>query len=213
MGRSNPFKVEKQSFSDSHVQSLFWPNNVFTFFFVFNATQVQGSSSSSQHRMSNILDKMTSSKKSVPLSSSSGKQNKGPVLKPLGPRAKTKVFIAHTSMSFLSDYLVPLGDTSSLLMVSQPNVVICIITRGGLPVMNAWRDSAVIWPKFHLKFFFENKNSKMASHLFCNRYCKKLQKMANIAIFDIESRKVQSQLFHDKDVLNIVIFDNPKIST
>ncbi|XP_075868884.1 WD repeat and HMG-box DNA-binding protein 1 [Nelusetta ayraudi] len=55
-----------------------------------NPFKVQGSSSSSQPRMSNILDKMTSNRKSVPLSSSSGKPNKGPVLKPLAPRPKTK---------------------------------------------------------------------------------------------------------------------------
>uniref|UniRef100_A0AAQ6A4Y0 WD repeat and HMG-box DNA-binding protein 1 n=1 Tax=Amphiprion ocellaris TaxID=80972 RepID=A0AAQ6A4Y0_AMPOC len=49
------------------------------------------SSSSGQPRVTNILDNMTSSKKSTPLSGSAGKQNKTPVLKPLAPRPKTKV--------------------------------------------------------------------------------------------------------------------------
>lgn len=57
--------------------------------------QVQGSvkpsASSNQPRVSNILDTMTSSRKLSPLSGSSGKPNKGPVLKPLAPRPKTKV--------------------------------------------------------------------------------------------------------------------------
>ncbi|XP_023135807.1 WD repeat and HMG-box DNA-binding protein 1 isoform X1 [Amphiprion ocellaris] len=48
------------------------------------------SSSSGQPRVTNILDNMTSSKKSTPLSGSAGKQNKTPVLKPLAPRPKTK---------------------------------------------------------------------------------------------------------------------------
>lgn len=41
-------------------------------------------------RVTNILDNMTSSKKSAPLSGSAAKPNKGPVLKPLAPRPKTK---------------------------------------------------------------------------------------------------------------------------
>ncbi|XP_028257816.1 WD repeat and HMG-box DNA-binding protein 1 [Parambassis ranga] len=46
--------------------------------------------SSGQPRMTNILDNMTSSRKSAPLSGSAGKPNKSPVLKPLVPRPKTK---------------------------------------------------------------------------------------------------------------------------
>lgn len=61
--------------------------------------------------MSNILDKMTSSRKSVPLSSSSGKQNKGPVLKPLAPRPKTKVLPLQKQTAFLVNNLVQFGDT------------------------------------------------------------------------------------------------------
>uniref|UniRef100_A0A0F8BBI7 WD repeat and HMG-box DNA-binding protein 1 n=1 Tax=Larimichthys crocea TaxID=215358 RepID=A0A0F8BBI7_LARCR len=48
------------------------------------------SSSSGQARVTNILDNMTSSRKSSPLSGATGKQSKGPVLKPLAPRPKTK---------------------------------------------------------------------------------------------------------------------------
>ncbi|XP_070763353.1 WD repeat and HMG-box DNA-binding protein 1 [Enoplosus armatus] len=48
------------------------------------------SASSGQPRVTNILDNMTSSRKSAPLSGSAGKPNKGPVLKPLAPRPKTK---------------------------------------------------------------------------------------------------------------------------
>ncbi|XP_060913030.1 WD repeat and HMG-box DNA-binding protein 1 [Labrus mixtus] len=48
------------------------------------------SAPSGQPRVTNILDNMTSSKKSAPLSGSAGKQSKGPVLKPLAPRPKTK---------------------------------------------------------------------------------------------------------------------------
>uniref|UniRef100_A0A7N8WLY1 WD repeat and HMG-box DNA-binding protein 1 n=1 Tax=Mastacembelus armatus TaxID=205130 RepID=A0A7N8WLY1_9TELE len=40
--------------------------------------------------LTNILDNMTSSKKSTPLSGSAGKQNKSLVLKPLAPRPKSK---------------------------------------------------------------------------------------------------------------------------
>ncbi|XP_041652334.1 WD repeat and HMG-box DNA-binding protein 1 [Cheilinus undulatus] len=63
VGRSNPFKV---------------------------AGSAKVSVPSGQPRASNILDNMTSSRKSAPLSGSAGKQNKGPVLKPLAPRPKTK---------------------------------------------------------------------------------------------------------------------------
>ncbi|XP_054468160.1 WD repeat and HMG-box DNA-binding protein 1 [Anoplopoma fimbria] len=48
------------------------------------------SSSSPQPRVANILDNMTSSRKSSPLSGSAGKPGKGPVLKPLAPRPRTK---------------------------------------------------------------------------------------------------------------------------
>ncbi|XP_037104010.1 WD repeat and HMG-box DNA-binding protein 1 isoform X2 [Syngnathus acus] len=41
-------------------------------------------------RMTNILDNMTSSRKSAPLTASAGKSNKSPVLKPLPTRGKTK---------------------------------------------------------------------------------------------------------------------------
>ncbi|KAM6942961.1 WD repeat and HMG-box DNA-binding protein 1 [Xenentodon cancila] len=47
-------------------------------------------SSSGQPRVTNILDSMTSSRKSAPLSGSAGKPNKTPVLKPLAPRPKSK---------------------------------------------------------------------------------------------------------------------------
>uniref|UniRef100_A0A3Q4GVV0 WD repeat and HMG-box DNA-binding protein 1 n=1 Tax=Neolamprologus brichardi TaxID=32507 RepID=A0A3Q4GVV0_NEOBR len=46
--------------------------------------------SSSQPRVTNILDNMTSSKKSAQLSSSGGKPSKSPILKPLAPKPKTK---------------------------------------------------------------------------------------------------------------------------
>nr|XP_046251496.1 WD repeat and HMG-box DNA-binding protein 1 isoform X2 [Scatophagus argus] len=48
------------------------------------------SASSGQPRVTNILDSMTSSRKSGPLSGLAGKPNKGPVLKPLVPRPRTK---------------------------------------------------------------------------------------------------------------------------
>ncbi|XP_030580800.1 WD repeat and HMG-box DNA-binding protein 1 isoform X1 [Archocentrus centrarchus] len=63
MGRANPFKVSGSG---------------------------KLSASSGQPRVTNILDNMTSSKKLAPLSSSGGKPNKSPVLKPLAPRPKTK---------------------------------------------------------------------------------------------------------------------------
>lgn len=49
------------------------------------------SSAPGQPRVSNILDNMTASKKSTSLSGSAGKPGKGPVLKPLAPKAKAKV--------------------------------------------------------------------------------------------------------------------------
>ncbi|XP_013874087.1 WD repeat and HMG-box DNA-binding protein 1 [Austrofundulus limnaeus] len=59
-----------------------------------NPFKVSGSgkptSSSGQPRVTNILDSMTSSRKSAPLSGSAGRSNKNPVLKPLVPRSKTK---------------------------------------------------------------------------------------------------------------------------
>ncbi|XP_038125183.1 WD repeat and HMG-box DNA-binding protein 1 [Cyprinodon tularosa] len=63
VGRSNPFKV---------------------------AGSGTPTSSSGKTRVTNILDNMTSSRKSTPISGSAGKPNKGPVLKPLAPRAKSK---------------------------------------------------------------------------------------------------------------------------
>nr|XP_015809211.2 WD repeat and HMG-box DNA-binding protein 1 [Nothobranchius furzeri] len=59
-----------------------------------NPFKVAGSgkttSSSGQPRVTNILDNMTSSRKSATLSGPAGRQNKPPVLKPLAPRAKSK---------------------------------------------------------------------------------------------------------------------------
>ncbi|KAM3625824.1 uncharacterized protein V6R79_018136 [Siganus canaliculatus] len=48
------------------------------------------SASSGPSRAANILDNMTSSRKSGPISGSTAKVNKSPVLKPLAPRPKTK---------------------------------------------------------------------------------------------------------------------------
>ncbi|XP_034385599.1 WD repeat and HMG-box DNA-binding protein 1 isoform X2 [Cyclopterus lumpus] len=58
-----------------------------------NPFKVLGSgkpSSSPAHRATSILDNMASGRKSSPLAGSVGKPNKGPVLKPLAPRPKTK---------------------------------------------------------------------------------------------------------------------------
>ncbi|KAM8894853.1 WD repeat and HMG-box DNA-binding protein 1 isoform 2-T2 [Spinachia spinachia] len=58
-----------------------------------NPFKVFGSSSSSsaaQPRGTNILDNMASGRKSSPLAGSAGKANKGPVLKPLPPRPRSK---------------------------------------------------------------------------------------------------------------------------
>ncbi|KAM9409995.1 WD repeat and HMG-box DNA-binding protein 1 isoform 2-T2 [Pholidichthys leucotaenia] len=63
VGRSNPFKV-----SNSGIPSA----------------------SSSQGRVTNILDNMTSSKKVTPLGGSAGKMSKNTILRPLAPRPKTK---------------------------------------------------------------------------------------------------------------------------
>lgn len=63
MGRANPFKVPGLG---------------------------KMSASSGQPRVTNILDNMTSSKKSAQLSSSGGKPSKSPILKPLAPKPKTK---------------------------------------------------------------------------------------------------------------------------
>ncbi|XP_005751476.1 WD repeat and HMG-box DNA-binding protein 1 isoform X1 [Pundamilia nyererei] len=63
MGRANPFKVPGSG---------------------------KMSASSGQPRVTNILDNMTSSKKSAQLSSSGGKPSKSPILKPLAPKPKTK---------------------------------------------------------------------------------------------------------------------------
>ncbi|XP_042274151.1 LOW QUALITY PROTEIN: WD repeat and HMG-box DNA-binding protein 1 [Thunnus maccoyii] len=48
------------------------------------------SAAAGQPRVTNILDNMTSSRKSAPLGGSAGKSSKNPVLKPLAPRPKTK---------------------------------------------------------------------------------------------------------------------------
>lgn len=109
--------------------------------FAFNVIQVQGLSSSSQPRMSNILDKMTSSRKSVPLSSSSGKPNRGPVLKPLAPRPKTKVSsLQNTETSSLKTRLVSFRDT---------------------------KNDDVGGGQFHMHFSFQNKSQRLPS-LFCS---------------------------------------------
>uniref|UniRef100_A0A3B4UZY0 WD repeat and HMG-box DNA-binding protein 1 n=1 Tax=Seriola dumerili TaxID=41447 RepID=A0A3B4UZY0_SERDU len=57
-----------------------------------NPFKVSGKAStpSGQPRVTNILDNMTSSRKSAPHSGAAGKPNKSPVLKPLAPRAKAK---------------------------------------------------------------------------------------------------------------------------
>ncbi|XP_057707221.1 WD repeat and HMG-box DNA-binding protein 1 [Corythoichthys intestinalis] len=59
-----------------------------------NPFKVLGSGKSStlscQPRVANILDNMTSGRKSAPLGASAGKSNKSTILKPLPPRAKTK---------------------------------------------------------------------------------------------------------------------------
>uniref|UniRef100_A0A8C4ZQD5 WD repeat and HMG-box DNA binding protein 1 n=1 Tax=Gadus morhua TaxID=8049 RepID=A0A8C4ZQD5_GADMO len=47
--------------------------------------------SPSQSRVSNVLDSMTSVRRPAPLGGPSGKQSKGPVLKPLAPKPKTKM--------------------------------------------------------------------------------------------------------------------------
>uniref|UniRef100_A0A671VXB3 WD repeat and HMG-box DNA-binding protein 1 n=1 Tax=Sparus aurata TaxID=8175 RepID=A0A671VXB3_SPAAU len=60
---------------------------------VLGSGKLSSSSSSGQPRVTNILDNMTSSKKLSPLSVSAGKGSKGPVLKPLAPRPKSKVKI------------------------------------------------------------------------------------------------------------------------
>uniref|UniRef100_UPI0037E78FE4 WD repeat and HMG-box DNA-binding protein 1 n=1 Tax=Semicossyphus pulcher TaxID=241346 RepID=UPI0037E78FE4 len=56
----------------------------------FKVSTGKPSAPSGQPRATNILDSMTSSRKSAPLSGSTGKPSKGPVLKPLAPRPKTK---------------------------------------------------------------------------------------------------------------------------
>ncbi|KAK2919879.1 WD repeat and HMG-box DNA-binding protein 1 [Channa argus] len=48
------------------------------------------SASPGQPRMTNILDNMTCSRKSAPVSGSAGKPNKSPALKPLAPKPKSK---------------------------------------------------------------------------------------------------------------------------
>uniref|UniRef100_A0A8D3A3I7 WD repeat and HMG-box DNA-binding protein 1 n=1 Tax=Scophthalmus maximus TaxID=52904 RepID=A0A8D3A3I7_SCOMX len=63
VGRANPFKL---------------------------AGSTKPSAPSGQPRVTNILDNMTSSRKSAPLAGSAGKANKAPVLKPLAPRPKPR---------------------------------------------------------------------------------------------------------------------------
>uniref|UniRef100_A0A3Q0T1J3 WD repeat and HMG-box DNA-binding protein 1 n=1 Tax=Amphilophus citrinellus TaxID=61819 RepID=A0A3Q0T1J3_AMPCI len=78
--------------------------------FKFSFVQVSGSgklsASSGQPRVTNILDNMTSSKKLAPLSSSGGKPNKSPVLKPLAPRPKTKVHHLSTPLKLNIYYVL-----------------------------------------------------------------------------------------------------------
>uniref|UniRef100_A0A3B3CHJ0 WD repeat and HMG-box DNA-binding protein 1 n=1 Tax=Oryzias melastigma TaxID=30732 RepID=A0A3B3CHJ0_ORYME len=57
----------------------------------FQVSATGKSSVSAQPRAANILDNMTSSRKSTPLSGPAAKTSKSPVLKPLAPRPKTKV--------------------------------------------------------------------------------------------------------------------------
>ncbi|KAF6721013.1 WD repeat and HMG-box DNA-binding protein 1 [Oryzias melastigma] len=56
----------------------------------FKVSATGKSSVSAQPRAANILDNMTSSRKSTPLSGPAAKTSKSPVLKPLAPRPKTK---------------------------------------------------------------------------------------------------------------------------
>ncbi|XP_028999751.1 WD repeat and HMG-box DNA-binding protein 1 isoform X2 [Betta splendens] len=56
----------------------------------FKVSSGKPSTPSGQPRVVNILDNMTSSRKSAPLTGSTGKSNKSPVLKPLVPRPKSK---------------------------------------------------------------------------------------------------------------------------
>uniref|UniRef100_A0A7N8X246 WD repeat and HMG-box DNA-binding protein 1 n=1 Tax=Mastacembelus armatus TaxID=205130 RepID=A0A7N8X246_9TELE len=64
------------------------------------------SASSGQPRVTNILDNMTSSKKSTPLSGSAGKQNKSLVLKPLAPRPKSKVSSPRLYLQHIKYYVL-----------------------------------------------------------------------------------------------------------
>ncbi|XP_011490804.2 WD repeat and HMG-box DNA-binding protein 1 [Oryzias latipes] len=56
----------------------------------FKVSGAGKSSASAQPRATNILDSMTSGRKSAPLSGPAAKASKSPVLKPLAPRPKTK---------------------------------------------------------------------------------------------------------------------------
>uniref|UniRef100_A0A7N6BWQ2 WD repeat and HMG-box DNA-binding protein 1 n=1 Tax=Anabas testudineus TaxID=64144 RepID=A0A7N6BWQ2_ANATE len=71
---------------------------LFPFFLYISVVLGSGkpSASSAQPRVTNILDNMTSSRKSAPLSGSAGKPNKSPVLKPLAPRPKSKAAAKRT---------------------------------------------------------------------------------------------------------------------
>ncbi|XP_056269240.1 WD repeat and HMG-box DNA-binding protein 1 isoform X2 [Pseudoliparis swirei] len=55
-----------------------------------NPFKVLGSGASSSPRATSILDNMASGRKSSPLAAAGGKPNRGPVLKPLAPRPRTK---------------------------------------------------------------------------------------------------------------------------
>uniref|UniRef100_A0A3B4V0D9 WD repeat and HMG-box DNA-binding protein 1 n=1 Tax=Seriola dumerili TaxID=41447 RepID=A0A3B4V0D9_SERDU len=68
----------------------------------YSSVSGKASTPSGQPRVTNILDNMTSSRKSAPHSGAAGKPNKSPVLKPLAPRAKAKVPIS-TNLSELKN--------------------------------------------------------------------------------------------------------------
>lgn len=102
VGRANPFKVMTPDVSPAALSDCTIQLVTRT---VLKASmghfQVSGKpmSSSGQPRVTNILDNMTTSRKSTPLSGSAGKSNKTPVLKPLAPRPKAKVIETTTTQT------------------------------------------------------------------------------------------------------------------
>uniref|UniRef100_A0A3B4YZ04 WD repeat and HMG-box DNA-binding protein 1 n=1 Tax=Seriola lalandi dorsalis TaxID=1841481 RepID=A0A3B4YZ04_SERLL len=90
--------------------------------------QVSGKASapSGQPRVTNILDNMTSSRKSAPHSGAAGKPNKSPVLKPLAPRPKAKVSIS-TNLSELKNtpktgFQLWLEENRKSILADQPDL-------------------------------------------------------------------------------------------